>query len=275
MCKLFFPFIFTFICANVLCQTSDFEHPSKYWLYSYNYYEDYRPSGFADPDADNEVFCVGEMEKGGRNYQLACRVQGHHYQIPSQVDTLLYRNEGSRTYAEFDYMCKAFYDGDREALFKDYPYENGEVVLYDFSLSEGDTFGSTSVRDVSEITIGSEQRKMITMENGKRIVEGVGSLNIGFFEYMKSPLWLKGYNGVCSISLTSYMEGEVMVFQQSGEDAYGYLLTENEINEFMLNIIEINAMQAKDKYIHDMHGRRLAAPPTHGVYILKGRKYVK
>ena len=111
MNKIITIIIYVFICSAALAQPSGFDHPSRYWRYSYCYYADFQSEGIPDTGADIEVYNLGEVERKGTTYQMALRVRGHLYHIPSMVDTLLYRWEGKRAYADFDDMCRVFYDG--------------------------------------------------------------------------------------------------------------------------------------------------------------------
>ena len=268
--------IYVFICSAALAQPSGFDHPSRYWRYSYCYYADFQSEGIPDTGADIEVYNLGEVERKGTTYQMALRVRGHLYHIPSMVDTLLYRWEGKRAYADFDDMCRVLYDGDGDALRRDYPCVGGEVVLYDFTLGVGDSFGGTKVRDVSKVSLGGETRKLLTLETGHCLLEGIGSTSGGFFEYMKVPLWLPGFKGICSTYLRIYEEDGLPMFQQSSEETYEFLMREEDVHEFFLmNVREGLFIEPKDNPIHDLQGRRLNGIPQKGVYIQNSRKYVK
>ena len=70
---------------------------------------------------------------------------------------------------------------------KDYlPYEetdDGELVLYDFNMHEGDKFRSVEghddivVDEVKQFTTRDGSRRLLCLSNGYRILEGVGCLN--------------------------------------------------------------------------------------------------
>ena len=265
--KIIFCLLFT---TQAFAQVSTEESFQEYWLYSYCYYLDSSPTGISDPGGDNEVFCDGEKDKNGKTYNLVYHVKGHLPQIPSMVDTLLYRSEGSRVYADLESMCNAFYDGDSEGLLDDYSIVDGEVLLYDFSLTAGDSFGRTSVSEVSDVVFGNKERKLIVLANGHRLLEGIGSLNGGFFEYMKTPLWKPGYEGIITTYLRLYEEEGEIVFQQNNEEAYESLLHDVQgINEMDFK----HAGQYGSFY--DLQGRRLSTRPAKGVYIQNGKKYVR
>ena len=278
MNRLAITIFYVFVCVTSFAQSSNFEHPQKYWRYSYCYYADFRPVGIPDTGADIEVYDVGEVERNNMTYRLAYRVRGHQNHIPSMVDTLLYRWQGSRAYADFGDMCRVVYGGDADALRRDYPCVDDEVILYDFTLGVDDTFGSTSIREVSTVNVGGEPRKLITLATGHRLLEGIGSLSGGFFEYMKAPLWLPGFTGICTTYLRLYEENDLLVFEQSSEETYDYLLTEEDVQNYLLTgIREGIVKQADDKTtgpVYDLQGRKLSSIPTKGIYIQNGKKYV-
>ena len=279
MNRLAITIFYVFVGVTSFAQPSVFEHPQKYWRYSYCYYADFRPVGIPDTGADIEVYDVGEMVRNSKTYRLAYRVRGYlNYNIPSMVDTLLYRWQGGRAYADFGDMCRVVYGGDADALRSDYPCVDDEVVLYDFSLGVDDTFGSTSIREVSTVNVGGEPRKLITLATGHRLLEGIGSLTGGFFEYMKTPLWLPGFTGICTTYLRLYEENDLLVFEQSSEETYDYLLTEEDVQDYLLTGIRDGIVkQVDDKTtgpIHDLQGRKLHGKPTKGIYIQNGKKYV-
>ena len=276
MNKKIYILFYVSLCTTVLAQPSDFDHPSEYWRYSYCYYADFRPVGIPDTGGDIEVFNVGEVKRNGKTYQKAFRVRGHLYHIPSMVDTLLYRCEGKRVYADFENMCRVIYDGDGDELRCDYPCVGGEVLLYDFTLGVGDSFGSTRIREVSTVSVGGEQRALLTLETGHRLLEGVGSTSGDFFEYMKIPLWIPGFEGICTTYLRIYEEGGLPMFQQSSEETFEFLMREEDVHEyFLMNVREGLLIEPKDNSIHDLQGRRLNGILQKGVYIQNGRKYVK
>ena len=279
MNRLAITIFYVFVGVTSFAQSSNFEHPQKYWRYSYCYYADFRPVGIPDTGADIEVYDVGEVERNNKTYRIAYRVRGYqNHNIPSMVDTLLYRWQGSRAYADFGDMCRVVYGGDADALRSDYPCVDDEVILYDFTLGVDDTFGSTSIREVSTVNVGGEPRKLITLATGHRLLEGIGSLTGGFFEYMKAPLWLPGFTGICTTYLRLYEEDCQLVFEQSSEETYDYLLTEADVQNYLLTGIRDGIVKhADDKTtapVYDLQGRRLEGTPHIGVYLQGGKKYV-
>ena len=279
MNRLAITIFYVFVGVTSFAQPSVFEHPQKYWRYSYCYYADFRPVGIPDTGADIEVYDVGEMVRNSKTYRLAYRVRGYlNYNIPSMVDTLLYRWQGGRAYADFGDMCRVVYGGDADALRSDYPCVDDEVVLYDFTLGVDDTFGSTSIREVSTVNVGGEPRKLITLATGHRLLEGIGSLTGGFFEYMKTPLWLPGFTGICTTYLRLYEENDLLVLEQSSEETYDYLLTEEDVQDYLLTGTRDGIVKQEDDKttapVYDLQGRKLSSIPAKGIYIQNGKKYV-
>ena len=63
MNRLAITIFYVFVGVTSFAQPSVFEHPQKYWRYSYCYYADFRPVGIPDTGADIEVYDVGEVER--------------------------------------------------------------------------------------------------------------------------------------------------------------------------------------------------------------------
>ena len=267
--SIFTILLFALNCVIVLGQ-SDFGNSPKYWLYKYRYFEtiENRVSYLPDPDVDIEVFALGEIMKNGKLYQKIGHLRGHFWNIPSKKDSLLVRWDEGRVYVDFVDMCRVVFAGDETALRSVFPCVDNEVVLYDFTLGVGDQFGRTYVSDVSSVTVGGEQRKLFTLATGHHIVEGLGSLTTGFFEYMNQPLWLTGFNGPCVWFLQYYNEDGQNVFYQSEEEAYEQLL---------LGIKERN-LDKETSYeshpIYNLQGRVVRNPIPGHIYIQDGMKYI-
>ena len=269
MNKSIFTILFALNCVIAMAQ-SDFGNSPKYWLYKYRYFEIYenRVSYLPDPDVDIEVFTLGEAMKNGKLYQKMGHLRGHFWDIPSRKDSLLVRWDEGRVYADLEDLCRVVFAGDEAALRSVYPCVDNEVVLYDFTLGVGDQFGSTFVVDVSNVTVGDEQRKMITLATGHHLIEGIGSLSTGFFEYMNQPLWIPGFNGLCAWFLQYYNEEDQNVFCQSEEDAYEQLML--GIKEQKLD----KGISYESYPIYNLQGQVLHHPIPGHIYIRDGKKYI-
>ena len=131
---------------------------------------------------------------------------GHHYK---KVYTYPQYNRKKATFycafREENDKIYALQSGDNMHL----PEVNGESLLYDFSLNEGDQFGDHYLVDkVDYIEIDGKQRKRITFHDFDTWVEGIGSLERKF----GSPLAELPNNG-------SYTKLEM--FEQEEQIIYG------------------------------------------------------
>lgn len=246
----------------------------QYWLYSYRYFRDdgilfgpgFGVSANPDPDVDTEVFVMGETEKDGKRYRKLGYLVGHLWNIASRRDSLLVRWDEGRVYVDLDDLCRVVFSGDEAKLRSTYPCVGSEAVLYDFTLRSGDRFGCTHVRDVSDVTVGGTTRKMLTLASGHQVVEGIGSLSVGFFEYLNQPLWLPGFNGLCGWFLAYYNEDWQVVYRQGEKEAYDKLLM--KVGE-----LPLGDGVSREGATYDLEGRAVRQPIPGHVYIKDGRKF--
>ncbi len=159
----------------------------------------------------------------------------------------------------------------------EYPYDWSEdVVLYDFTLEVGDRYpckGEVYVSGVSHMTTrDSVERKVLFLSNGLEIVEGIGCLNSpdGPFAYQNSS-GCEPMGGVGTepgnldvptaslLSLRKYGEGTDPIYVKGDETA---------------DIKRTSKTNTINGSIHDLTGCRLTTPPTKGIYILNGIKFV-
>ena len=193
---------------------------------------------------------------------------------------LLLRNGGmglvlAEKASYLDYISKAFPEMDD--VFTELAYYPLDVVLYDFTLEAGDRYpckGEVYVSRVSHMTTrDSVERKVLFLSNGLEIVEGIGCLNSpdGPFAYQNSsgfePMSVVGPEQdnrdaltVSLLSLRKYGEGTDPIYVKGDELAY---IRQNSITN------------SYNSELYDLTGRRIASPPSHGVYIRDGRKYLR
>lgn len=153
--------------------------------------------------AINNNVVSGDTLVNGRSYKKVYAYS--QYGRKNAVCYCAFREEGDKIYAlpseQNSYL----------------PLVNGEILLYDFSLTEGDVFARSVVVKVDSINIKGELRKRITFSDYDTWVEGIGSLQ----RYFGYPLALIPTNGT-KINLES--------FEQSNNVLYGsrrfHLLTD-------------------------------------------------
>lgn len=146
-----------------------------------------------------------------------------------------------------------------------------EVMLYDFTLKEGDTypaspeFGPIIVNSIEVIrTADGADRKLFTLSNGIKILEGVGCLNtddVIFYLYDHHTFFEDG-DGY--YTLWSYTKDGNIIYHIDD-----YTDTLNDLRSI------INKTPSNPSSLFDLQGRRLTAVPARGLYIKDGRKYVK
>jgi hypothetical protein len=147
-----------------------------------------------------------------------------------------------------------------------------DVLLYDFSLSVGDTYpipGHVTVTETGEISFDGTAYPYQLLSDSLLIVEGFGCVNSfgGLFAYQSSPV-MTFYDGyyryVTFLNWLVVYDDEREIFQ--------YM---NHISEEqLLGVYDVTVNKhPQDSPIYDTQGRRLVTPPSHGIYIRGGRKY--
>ena len=158
---------------------------------------------------------------------------------------------------------------------KDYiPYmqtDDGELILYDFNMHVGDKYpsvpGHTDISVVNVetlVTRDGTSRRLITLDNGYKLLEGVGCLNSqGMFFFYLNPK-LSYYNQ--KAFLVDYLDD---IF--SGNDIYkiDYYY---DVDALLIGSTTVKNL--KTPTLFDLQGRRLQGKPQRGMYIRDGRKYV-
>lgn len=236
--------------------------PDKQWHYI-NYCIDNYGKGYPDKNSQQSLWGFGKKSWNGKEYDMI------HYNkgiSPFKEDSIMMRNEQNRIYIPLEDYCRVFSPNGVEDVTRFYPCENNEVILYDFNIEKDGVFGNTTVRDVSYMDVEGSSRKVITFANNHKIVEAIGSLTGGFFDYLKRNVWENDYNGWNCCYLDTYHEEGLCVFMQLGIQIY---------NDFILNNCDNNSiiMLRKDK-LYDLQGRQLRHAPAKGVYIQDGKKRV-
>ena len=199
--------------------------------------------------------------------------------------TILAREEGGRLLVKkTDYMALLAKDsywsrvGDASYI----PYretEDGELVLYDFTMEPGDSFQHVDGHDdivVDSVgtltTLDGLQRRLIYLSNGCQVAEGMGCLNsAGGLLFYLNPLnssYNKGF-----MSLIAPARGMVGYYQKEI-----YIRTPQEERDAILAgiapIVKSEQTTVTNTPLYDLQGRRLSQKPERGVYIEGGRKVV-
>lgn len=144
----------------------------------------------------------------------------------------------------------------------------GDIVLYDFTMKVGDKFASVAghedisvVAITDTITEGNITRKLLTLSNGLKVLEGVGCIN--------SPGMFLGYLNYLS---SNNVGGTVRMTECKKNNARIYLRTwEDVVKEYYNGIRAVVVLPQTDKRIFNLQGQLMPSPPAHGIYIQEGK----
>ena len=199
--------------------------------------------------------------------------------------TILAREEAGRLLVKkSDYMAllaeNSYWSRVGDASYIPYhETDDGELVLYDFTMEPGDSFRHVDGHDdivvdsVGTITtLDGLQRRLIYLSNGCQVAEGMGCLNsagglLFYLNPLKSP-YNKGF-----MSLIAPARGMIGYYQKEI-----YVRTPQEERDAILAeiapIVKSGQTTVNDIPLYDLQGRRLSKRPERGVYIQDGKKHV-
>ena len=197
---------------------------------------------------------------------------------------LLLRETGGRVFAQrgsyAEYFRKAFPDfGNPFEAVADW---SEDVVLYDFTLSAGDVYpcgGDVRVASVSSITTRDGlDRKVLFLDNGLEIIEGIGCINspFGVFAYQNGAVLPSSPDTPASRpSSAPVLTCATLVlksFTKSCDEEPLYVMGDE-----LTGVPHQYAVSSPSPstVTYDLQGRRVTGTPQRGIYIQNGRKYVK
>ena len=276
--------------AEDICWPAD-STTEVWWYYVWSYHD-------GGTQIHDQNFMKGVKVMKGKSYnllRLQRNIERHPY-IPGEsgfyrpynykAEIVGIRFEAGRIYMDKDeYMSllkpNSYYHfvGDSTCI----PYEetpDGELILYDFNKQPGDLYctieGLGDVKVVSVDTIQTkdgQERRLLTLDNGLELLEGLGCLN--------SPGQMLFYLNPEKTLFPDSFGFLARVYAYDHIGAYGgdyhsvFFLSYDEMDRYT----SIHHHQAKkydtssDSYgFYDLQGRRLAAPPAKGIYVKGGRK---
>ena len=199
------------------------------------------------------------LDRNTINFKLSVREEnGHVYAIKEQYLQFLRQLYPQDLHPDIT----PFYVAEAE--------DETEVLLYDFTLHEGDTYpciGDVKVEEVlQQKTADGVKRKVLKLSNGVIVMEGVGCLN-----------------SIGGLIIYQNMEGLSETFQ-SGNSAYAYLVrcwqTDSRVDRYLNQTTAIrdlpsNQSRPTSNNLYDLSGRRLSTPPAKGILIQDGKKVVR
>lgn len=206
--------------------------------------------------------------------------QGEHY-------TIGIRRESGKVYANYDeYRHYLNYMHTHEPPYNfllsfgnpDYfPYrvtDEGEVILYDYTMQEGDVYARVEgyedilVSAVGEVTIGDgTPRRRLELSNGLVLIEGLGCINSTgmLLDYLNPSKNRKEYVSY----LEWYCEKD---FELINDFASGIKVKDTYTSGIAASEIDSPSTSGN---AFDLQGRRIpeGMKPQRGVYIREGKKY--
>lgn len=199
--RLFIIMTFTILCLNISAQDSMMLTDNPYWIYNYDF--DYNENN--SNTHSNSTYGIGISVKGEKSikgkiykklYLVALQYAGYSTRSTDNGDAnyaLALREEGGKVLVDYDeymnYLRKEFVKNNiiprGDSLFIPYhETQEGELVLYDFNMQIGDKYShiegyqDISVVDINQIVFeDGKNRKLFTLSNGVKIIEGIGCIN--------------------------------------------------------------------------------------------------
>ena len=183
---------------------------------------------------------------------------------------VLLREEGGKVYARKDQYVEVMnliYSVGDESLFME-ECNDGEVLLYDFTLGEGDRYpcrGEVYVSKVDNVVTDDDlSRRCMFLTNGMVIVEGIGCVNsVGeFYGYQNAPVLDFGERGcLVEFGYWDFDRNTYQVVYQSG-----LISAIGVVSDFrQTTLLSI---------IYDLQGRKVTTLQKNGIYIKNGKKYL-
>ena len=248
-------------------------------------------------------------ELNGKTYNRLYYTSSDEYgNIEEPKPVLGLREEDGRVYADYDeFMDNSSFLPDAEKsdmlAMAHTITEDKEVILYDFTLSEGDYFGPTDIFAKTYV----KNKTKIQMENGEArdVFEVWRDIDYGWENnYISSVYWESLISGIgsardlihwlCMMETTGehiyhellnvYVEGNTLVYK--APEYIGDAETENESyttykkDPFFGNLVTgIGSVKSDAGHdikpsLYDLSGRKVEGRPRPGVYIKAGRKVV-
>ncbi len=169
---------------------------------------------------DNTLFIDG--------YSKPHKAEGY-YEYPPIYDQIFLREDNGRILVnEKGYREWMSHELTSLNVNPDYmPYHttgDGDIILYDFTMKVGDKFASVEGYDdisvvaiTDTITDGRTSRKLFTLSNGLKVIEGVGCINSwGMFLAYLNPKYENKDRGI--VSMHECMKNDDRIYYRAWED---------------------------------------------------------
>ena len=177
-------------------------------------------------------------------------------------------NRGDTWEVDMQNRCSNYYYEEGAKVYRH--SSGGWKLLFDFSLSEGDTdpFTGLKVVSVREMNIRGKFRRCIYFPLSNYVadqifwIEGIGSTQTGPYLFPADIQFPGSYR---YSKLLSVYDGDSCIF-----DAKDLHATTEGIDAMG----DDKGAKTNDKYVYDLQGRRVTGTPCPGIYIYEGRKRV-
>lgn len=261
----------------------------------------YTVSQAMDDKDDVEVtftkfYLDGTTEKNGKTYHRMYSLKSSENGEVTVPEYLLgIREEGRRVYVDYEE-----YQKQSGAVCERLPYEqteDGELVLYDFNMAEGDRF-TWKMQDEAEKYYEVAGKRPVNMQDKR--VRYVYDLESGYSHPLEIIANI-GCTNSCGL-LLNYMDGmEQKNKMEIGSHLNMYVMTAPDwtiykapeyvgnpseerrsvggykTDPFFDSKVGIEIVKSKsvnDGIVYDLMGRRLDGKPARGMYIQNGKKYI-
>lgn len=285
------------LCCSVRAQGVSMLENTPGWYYFIGIWNLDSPGSFMH-DSSHEFYIDGIEEIDGKTYQRLyisvhhldggnsmMRSPGYSWDDMDNEYLVGMREESGRVYVnEAEYMDFLRGTGRKGTLGNpDYvPYErtdDGEFVLYDFTMKEGDKFRSVEgypdvwVAEVKDTVLeDGVTRKMQTLSNGLVLIEGIGCVySSGMMPAYLNPKPTDDEYANVFAGLTGFSSNGTLIYSKGRDEQW----------PFYLAGIEPTVMPRKDINIHNGHesiydltGRRVLNPQPGHLYIQSSKKTI-
>ena len=238
--RLFIIMTFTILCLNISAQDSMMLTDNPYWIYNYDFDYDENNSN----THSNSTYGIGISVKGEKSikgkiykklYMVALQYAGYSTRSTDNDDTnyaLALREENGKVLVDYDeymnYLRKEFVKNNiiprGDSLFIPYhETQEGELVLYDFNMQIGDKYShiegyqDISVVDIKQIVFDDgKNRKLFTLSNGVKIIEGIGCINSCglLFDYLNPSKPSYNYDKQHFAYLSQFSNDEMIILYE-------------------------------------------------------------
>lgn len=253
------------------------------WIYSYDFdYDENRNNGHSNSTYGISFSVIGEKNIKGKTYKklyvVALRYASHSTRSTDNGDAnyaLALREESGKVLVDYDeyinYLRKEFANNNiipkGDSLFIPYhKTQEGELVLYDFNMQIGDKYShiegyqDISVVDIKQIVFDDgKNRKLFTLSNGAKIIEGIGCINSCglLFDYL-NPRKPSYNNDKQHFAYLAHFYKDDFYIEQE---------------DIITNIHTIKfTCEKSSSYYYDLQGRKVKNPKK-GLYIKDGKRY--